>query len=308
MPQPQYLGALVKLFNDKPNDEPIFGGFVAKIREAYPDIDERFEAYFYALLIIITSALNVLCVHAYMLHQIHLGLKLRVAMCSVIYRKSLRLSKAALGETTVGQIVNLLTNDVGRFDQAMLFIQYLVIGPIETIVITYLMYQEVIFFKSFSDIVNSITSIFFQIELSAIFGVIFMFLFIPLEAYFGRKTSELRMRTALITDKRIRLMNEIIQGIQVIKMYACEKPFGKMIAQTRISELRVIKYASYIRGALLSFNVFTTRVSIFVSLVAYALLNNYVSSEKAFIITAYYNILRNTMTVFFPRAVSQLVL
>lgn len=52
--------------------------------------------------------------------------------------------------------------------------------------------------------------------------------------------------------------------------------------------------------------MFTTRVSIFVSLVAFALLGNLVTAEKAFVITAYYNILRQTMTVFFPQGIGQL--
>lgn len=47
--------------------------------------------------------------------------------------------------------------------------------------------------------------------------------------------------------------------------------------------------------------MFTTRVSIFASLIGYALLGQIVTAEKAFVITAYYNILRQTMTVFFPQ-------
>lgn len=72
-------------------------------------------------------------------------------------------------------------------------------------------------------------------------------------------------------------------------------------------EIKVIRYVSYIRGILLSFIMFTTRVSIFVSLVAFALLGNVVTAEKAFVITAYYNILRQTMTVFFPQGIGQFV-
>lgn len=73
----------------------------------------------------------------------------------------------------------------------------------------------------------------------------------------------------------------------------------------RRKEINVIRYVSYIRGILLSFIMFTTRVSIFISLIAYALLGNLVTADKAFVITAYYNILRQTMTVFFPQGIGQ---
>lgn len=64
-------------------------------------------------------------------------------------------------------------------------------------------------------------------------GVAFLLAFIPLQAFLGKKTSSLRLKTALRTDERVRMMNEIIQGIQVIKMYAWEKPFGRMVAMAR---------------------------------------------------------------------------
>jgi ATP-binding cassette subfamily C (CFTR/MRP) protein 4 len=101
-------------------------------------------------------------------------------------------------------------------------------------------------------------------------------------------------------------MNEIVQGIQVIKMYTWEKPFSSLVALARKKEIRVIRYVSYIRGILLSFIMFTTRVSIFMSLVGYALLGNILTAKQAFVVTAYYNLLRATMTVFFPQAISQL--
>uniref|UniRef100_A0A182KEI1 Multidrug resistance-associated protein lethal(2)03659 n=1 Tax=Anopheles christyi TaxID=43041 RepID=A0A182KEI1_9DIPT len=263
--------------------QPFFlGKLVAYYSRQQGDIT---EAYLYAGAVVLCSAINVLFIHPYMLSQLHLGMKLRVAACSMIYRKSLRLSKTALGDTTAGQVVNLLSNDVGRLDLAVLFVHYLWIGPLETLVVTYLMYRE--------------------IGYSAIYGVLFLLLFIPLQAYLGKKTSELRLRTALRTDERVRLMNEIIQGIQVIKMYTWERPFNALVAMARKKEIKVIRYVSYIRGILLSFIMFTTRVSIFLSLVAYALAGQVVTAEKAFAITAYYNILRTTMTIFFPQGIGQ---
>lgn len=73
----------------------------------------------------------------------HFGMKVRVAMTTLIYRKSLRLSKKAMGETTVGHMVNLLTNDVGRFDLAFVFLHYFCVGPLQAICVTYLMYLQV---------------------------------------------------------------------------------------------------------------------------------------------------------------------
>lgn len=122
----------------------LFGSLIAYVRETFPDYaGDMFEAYFYATAVVAASAFNVMLMHPYLLSQLHLGMKMRVAMCSMIYRKSLRLSKNALGETTVGQVVNLLSNDVGRLDLAIIFLHFLWVGPLETIIVTYLMYLEV---------------------------------------------------------------------------------------------------------------------------------------------------------------------
>ncbi|XP_065349429.1 probable multidrug resistance-associated protein lethal(2)03659 [Cloeon dipterum] len=265
--------------------QPIFLGRLIRYFASSTDISED-EAYLYAVGLIATSGLIVMIVHPYMMAVIHIGMQLRVATCSLIYRKALRLSHEAMGHTTAGQIVNLLSNDVNRFDIAPMFLHMLWIGPLQTALCAYLMYV--------------------QMDWPVFVGIGILLLTIPLQGLLGKKTSDLRGKTARRTDERVRLMNEIIAGIQVIKMYTWEIPFAKLVALARRIEIRHIQHNSYIRGIFLSLIMIITRLTVFVTLVITVLIGDYITAEKVFVITAYYNIIRQTMTMGFPQGVSQL--
>lgn len=52
--------------------------------------------------------------------------------------------------------------------------------------------------------------------------------------------------------------------------------------------------------------MFTTRISLFVTILAHVLFHNSINAKQVFVITAFYNILRQSMTVFFPQGVAQI--
>lgn len=51
--------------------------------------------------------------------------------------------------------------------------------------------------------------------------------------YLGKLRMRFGRRSARLTDERVRLLNEIITGIHVIKMYAWEEPFAKLVDLSR---------------------------------------------------------------------------
>lgn len=184
-------------------------------------------------------------------------------------------------------------------------VHYLWVGPLQVLVITYLMYQEVS--RSPRSPCKLITSITFplQIGISAVFGVLFMLLFMPIQMYLGTRTSAIQLKAAERTDNRIRMVNEIISAIQVLKMYAWEQPFEQMVTHAREKEMNTIRQGQYIRGFDFARRIVLSRVAIFLSLVGYVILGKVFTPEIAFMITAYYNVLLAAMSIYVPSAIIQ---
>ncbi|XP_074031101.1 probable multidrug resistance-associated protein lethal(2)03659 isoform X1 [Leptinotarsa decemlineata] len=240
--------------------------------------------YIYSGLIVLSLFITVFLTHAFFHHIMQVGMKLRIACCSLVYRKALRLNKSALAETTIGQMVNLLSNDVGRFDQATHFMHHLIMGPVEILVVMILCY--------------------FNVGYTGLIGAVFLLVSVPFQSWLGKKTSKYRLNTALRTDERVRLMNEIISGIQVIKMYAWEKSFAKLVELARMKEMKFIRLTSTIKAILMSCAMVLDKGAIFWCILVYVLTGNPLNSAYVFTMTSFYRLL-NTITMFFPQAVSQ---
>jgi ATP-binding cassette, subfamily C (CFTR/MRP), member 4 len=117
--------------------------------------------------------------------------------------------------------------------------------------------------------------------------------------WIGKRAAHCRLKTAVRTDKRVRLMNEVIQAIQVIKMYAWERPFAKIIHDVRKQEVNGIRGTLFTRATVLCFNLIS-HFSIFLSLVLYIFFNNYFTARQVFIVTSYFNLLYGSMLHYWP--------
>ncbi|KAM3966609.1 ATP-binding cassette subfamily C member 4 isoform 2-T2 [Aphomia sociella] len=251
-----------------------------------PGSDMTYEqAVYCAAAVILMSLLIAFLNHHGTYSTQQFGMKLRIAACSLIYRKVMRMSSGALAQTTAGQVVNLLSNDVNRFDYAFIYTHFIWLLPLQVILICYLIY--------------------IKIGYAAVVGVIGIVLqTIPVQSYMSKLAARLRMNTAGKTDERVRIMDEIISGMQVIKMYAWEKPFEQVVATARKNEIHSITQASYLRGVYLSFMVFTERLTLYITLLSYSLFGFQVTADIAFPMAQMFNILQSTVAIMLPNTLS----
>lgn len=112
------------------------------------------------------------------------------------------------------------------------------------------------------------------------------------------------MKIAKKTDHRVRIMNEIISGIQVIKMYAWEIPFERVVKKARYEEVSDITTTSYYRGVYCSFLLVLERTSLFLSITSYVVLGYQITSDKVFAMAQFFNTLQLALAVFYPIAIS----
>ncbi|XP_044750890.1 probable multidrug resistance-associated protein lethal(2)03659 isoform X2 [Coccinella septempunctata] len=242
------------------------------------------EALIYVVAIIVIILVGSISGHTYVMGMIQLGIKLRVAICSLVYRKILRVNRYSMNDTSTGQIVTLLSNDVRIFDYVMLEVCLLVIAPSELIADSILLY--------------------FLLGKTALVGIAFVILFIPLQMFNGKLSATYRLKIAKKTDKRILLMNEIISGIRVIKMYTWEKPFSKLVEFARRMEIKQIRGSAYVNAFMHSYSMYMSRTAQFMCILYFVLNGQTPVAQYVFVITSFYNNLTKTVSVNFPDAIS----
>ncbi|XP_056145091.1 ATP-binding cassette sub-family C member 4-like [Lampris incognitus] len=268
--------------------QPLMLGKLIEYFESY-DPDNKValqEAYGFAVGVSVSTISLAVLHHLYFYHVQRAGMNIRVAMCHMIYRKALCLNSAALAKTTTGQIVNLLSNDVNKFDEVTLFLHFLWVGPLQATAVLLLLLH--------------------LIGPSCLAGMAVLVFLIPVQTMFGRFFSTLRGQTAALSDERIRTMNEVVSGIRIIKMYGWERPFSALVDEIRRKEISKIMKSSYLRGLNMASFFVASKVIIFITFCVYVLTGNRMSASKVFVAVSLYGAVRLTITLFFPSAIEKI--
>lgn len=137
-------------------------------------------------------------------------------------------------------------------------------------------------------------------------GLVILLLFIPFNSFNGRIFLKVRTKVAALSDTRIRIVSEIIKGMRVIKMYAWEDHFSKLISESRRREMIQIRNATFLRAMNISISLVAGRIILFSMFITYVLQGHFLNADKVFVVMTIVNTLRHTMTWLFPNSIALL--
>ncbi|XP_030646267.1 multidrug resistance-associated protein 1 isoform X2 [Chanos chanos] len=246
------------------------------------------QGYFYTSLLFVCTCVQTLILQKYFHVCFVTGMRLRTAIVGAVYRKALVITNAARRTSTVGEIVNLMSVDAQRFMDLITYINMIWSAPLQVVLALYFLWQN--------------------LGPSVLAGVAVMVLMVPLNAVIAMKTKTYQVAQMKSKDNRIKLMNEVLNGIKVLKLYAWELAFKDKVSAIRESELRVLKKAAYL-GAVSTFTWVCAPFLVALSTFAVYVLvdeNNVLDAQKAFVSLALFNILRFPLNML-PMVISSMV-
>ncbi|KAG1673321.1 Multidrug resistance-associated protein 4 [Nymphon striatum] len=137
-----------------------------------------------------------------------------------------RISHQGFMKTNTGKIMNIMTNDINRFDMEFRFINFVVTAPLQCIIVSVILWANV--------------------GPLPVIGILCLLITIPIQILFGKGLFKFRKKVMAATDSRIKLIHEIITSMKIIKLYAWEDSFWKQLYVKRKHEFkRLVSIAMY---------------------------------------------------------------
>ncbi|XP_055893890.1 multidrug resistance-associated protein 1-like isoform X1 [Biomphalaria glabrata] len=149
------------------------------------------------------------------------GMKVKTGLISAVYRKSLSMSNETKKKFTVGTIVNLMSLDCQVLQDVTSNLYLLVSTPVQIGVAFYFLNNA--------------------LGVSFVAGVAVIVALIPLNAKVSLLAKRAQSEQLTVKDERLRTMNEMLNGIKVLKLYAWETTFEQQIQSLRHREVQLLR-------------------------------------------------------------------
>ncbi|XP_078112604.1 ATP-binding cassette sub-family C member 12 [Sander vitreus] len=198
------------------------------------------------------------------------AVRLKGAYSALAFQKviSLRMHSSI----SMGEIISVLTSDGHKLFEAILFASFLIATPVLFIVCT--------FYACYI------------LGYTALTGVSIYLIFLPVQFGLAKLINIFRWKSILITDSRVRTVNEILSSIKLIKMYAWEDSFEKKIAGLRKNEKKELQRTSYVQNANNSITSIVPSLACIPTFIVHTMLGLKLDTSDAFTTIAIFNAMR----------------
>ncbi|XP_010387634.1 cystic fibrosis transmembrane conductance regulator isoform X1 [Rhinopithecus roxellana] len=244
--------------------------------------EERSIAIYLGIGLCLLFIVRTLLLHPAIFGLHHIGMQMRIAMFSLIYKKTLKLSSRVLDKISIGQLVSLLSNNLNKFDEGLALAHFVWIVPLQVALLMGLIWE--------------------LLQASAFCGLGFLIVLALFQAGLGRMMMKYRDQRAGKINERLVITSEMIENIQSVKAYCWEEAMEKMIENLRQTELKLTRKAAYVRYFNSSAFFFSGFFVVFLSVLPYALIKGIVL-RKIFTTISFCIVLRMAVTRQFPWAV-----
>lgn len=241
---------------------------------------------YYVLGLFLANFAMSLCLRQYFWWCYRVGMNLRSAVITSVYSKSLVISAAALGRKSTGEITNLMSVDSTRLQELTPYLHAIWYSLYQIIIAMYLLWQ--------------------QLGVSCLAGIAVIIIGIPITSRVSMYMKTLQRQLSKIRDERIKLTNEVLSGMKVIKLQAWEKEFHNRIIEVREQELKTFRtyaIAQSMAGTLAITIPLLVSITTFVTYVA---LGNNLDVATALTSLALFEVLRFPLFML-PQVINNLV-
>eukprot|EP01084_Bolivina_argentea_P213126 362086_1 len=153
----------------------------------------------------------------------YIRIKTRIVLTDVIYHKVVRMTDASRRNADSGSIMTMITTDIHRIMVIFQDIFYILLSPIEAIISLYLLYR-IIGWSIFVAVAAQIITI------------------TPIKAWISKKAKQNQKERMEVRDKRMKIINETLKSIEVIKMMGWIPSFSDAIIRIRDEGVQIYKY------------------------------------------------------------------
>lgn len=167
--------------------------------------------------LLILQLITSVCTHHAFYRSMGTGVLLRGGLITAIYQRSLRLTSHARLTLTNGKLVNHISTDVSRIDYCSGFFHMAWTAPIQMIICLILLLLN--------------------LGPSALAGFGFFILATPAQTLVMKQLYSFRQKSMQWTDKRARLLQELLGGMKIIRFFNWEIPFLQRIFDFRRMEI-----------------------------------------------------------------------